>query len=159
MAKVLVIYYSRTGNTEKMAELVAGGVRAGGVEVDVKKVEQVKPSELLGYDGIIIGSPTYYGSMAWEVKKLLDESVAHHGDLDGTVGAAFTSAANIGGGNETTLLSILQAMLIHGMVIQGDAEGDHYGRVSINRPDRRVETQCARMGKRVAALVKKLSKD
>jgi NAD(P)H dehydrogenase (quinone) len=95
--------------------------------------------------------------MAWEVKKLLDESVAHHGGLDGKVGAAFSSSANIGGGNETTVLAILQAMLIHGMVIQGDPEGGHYGRVSIDAPDRRVEVECKRMGKRVAALVKKLA--
>ena len=158
MGRVLVMYYSRTGNTEKMAGYVAGGVRDGGMEAVLKSAEETKASELLEYDGIIIGSPTYYGSMAWEVKKLLDESVAHHGALDGKVGAAFSSAANIGGGNETTVLSILHAMLIHGMVVQGDAEGDHYGRVSINAPDRRVEAQCARMGKRVAELVRKLSK-
>jgi NAD(P)H dehydrogenase (quinone) len=158
MSRVLVMYYSRTGNTEKMAGYVVGGVRDGGVEAVLKSAEETKASELLEYDGIIIGSPTYYGSMAWEVKKLLDESVAHHGALDGKVGAAFSSAANIGGGNETTVLSILHAMLIHGMVVQGDAEGDHYGRVSINAPDRRVEAQCARMGKRVAELVRKLSK-
>jgi NAD(P)H dehydrogenase (quinone) len=158
MSRVLVMYYSRTGNTEKMAGYVVAGVRDGGVEAVLKSAEETKASELLEYDGIIIGSPTYYGSMAWEVKKLLDESVAHHGALDGKVGAAFSSAANIGGGNETTVLSILHAMLIHGMLVQGDAEGDHYGRVSINAPDRRVEAQCTRMGKRVAELVRKLSK-
>ncbi len=158
MAKVLLIYYSRTGNTEKMAQHVAAGVKAGGVEVVLKSVEETKASEFLDYDGIVVGSPTYYGTMAWEVKKLLDESVAHHGALDGKVGAAFSSAANIGGGNETTVLSILQAMLIHGMIVQGDAEGDHYGRVSINEPDRRVGTQCKRMGRRVAQLVKKLAR-
>jgi NAD(P)H dehydrogenase (quinone) len=157
MPTVLVIYYSRTGNTEKMARFVAEGVKAGGVGVEVKNVGGVSASDLTDYDGIIIGSPTYYGTMAWEVKKLLDESVAHHGGLDGKVGAAFSSSANIGGGNETTVLAILQAMLIHGMVIQGDPEGGHYGRVSIDAPDRRVEVECKRMGKRVAALVKKLA--
>lgn len=156
MSRVLIIYYSRTGNTEKMARLLAEGVVAGGVEAVVKKVEETEASELLEYEGIVMGSPTYYGTMSWEVKKLLDESVAYHGRLDGKVGAAFTSAANIGGGNETTVLAILEAMLIHGMVVQGDAEGDHYGRVSIDEPDHRVETQCRRAGKRLAALVKKL---
>lgn len=157
MSKVLIIYYSRSGNTEKMARMIADGVRHGGADAAVKKVSETSASELPEYDGIIIGSPTYYGDMAWEIKKLLDESVAHHGRLDGKAGAAFSSAANIGGGNETTVMSILQAMLIHGMVIQGDPEGDHYGRVSINEPDRRVETQCKRMGKRFAALLKKIS--
>jgi len=157
MAKVLIVYYSRSGNTEKMAKLIEEGVKAGGVEVVTKRVEDTSAEELLDYDGIVAGSPTYYGSMAWELKKLFDESVRFHGKLDGKVGAAFSSAANIGGGNETTILDILNAMLIHGMVVQGDQQGDHYGRVSINAPDKRVESQCRRTGERIAALVKKLA--
>jgi NAD(P)H dehydrogenase (quinone) len=157
MAKVLIVYYSRSGNTEKMAKLIEEGVKAGGVEVVTKRVEDTSAEELLDYDGIVAGSPTYYGSMAWELKKLFDESVRFHGKLDGKVGAAFSSAANIGGGNETTILDILNAMLIHGMVVQGDPQGDHYGRVSINAPDQRVESQCRRTGERIAALVKKLA--
>ena len=125
--------------------------------MDVEPVTSISPEKLLEYDGIIIGSPTYYGSMAWEVKKLLDESVKYHGRLDGKVGGAFSSAANIGGGNETTVCDILNAMLIHGMIIQGDPQGDHYGRISINEPDERVEKQCIRMGERIASLVSKLA--
>ncbi|MGQ9455701.1 MAG: flavodoxin family protein [Armatimonadota bacterium] len=156
MARALVVYYSRSGNTEKMANLIAEGIKAGGVDVVVKRVQDTAPEELLEYDGIVVGSPTYYGSMAWELKKLFDESVRFHGKLDGKVGAAFSSAANIGGGNETTILDILNAMLIHGMIIQGDPQGDHYGRVSINAPDQRVENQCRRMGERVAALIRRI---
>jgi NAD(P)H dehydrogenase (quinone) len=158
MAKVLITYYSRTGNTEKMAKLIEEGIKAGGVEVVTKRVQDTTVDELTEYDGIIAGSPTYYGSMAWELKKLLDESVKLHGKLDGKVGGAFSSAANIGGGNETTILDILNAFLIHGMIVQGDPTGDHYGRVSINAPDSRVENQCRRMGERIAALVRKLAK-
>ncbi len=158
MPKILVVYYSRSGNTEKMAQLFAEGVKlAGGVDVTVKPVQQVSTDELLEYDGIAVGSPTYYGSMAWEIKKLFDESVKFHGKLDGKVGAAFSSAANIGGGNETTVEDILNALLIHGMIIQGDPKGDHYGRVSIGAPDSRVEEQCRRSGERMAELVKKLA--
>ena len=157
MAKVLVVYYSRSGNTEKMAKLVAEGVASDGVDVTLKRVENTSPDELLNYDGIISGSPTYYGSMAWEMKKLLDDSVKFHGELDGKVAAAFTSAANIGGGNETAILDMLNGWLIHGMIVQGDPQGDHYGRVSINAPDDRVTSQCRRMGERFAALVKKVA--
>ena len=157
MPKVLITYYSRSGNTEKMARLIEIGVANKGVDVDVEPVTSISPEKLLEYDGIIIGSPTYYGSMAWEVKKLLDESVKYHGRLDGKVGGAFSSAANIGGGNETTVCDILNAMLIHGMIIQGDPQGDHYGRISINKPDERVEKQCIRMGERIASLVSKLT--
>ncbi|MBU2494965.1 MAG: NAD(P)H-dependent oxidoreductase [Candidatus Omnitrophica bacterium] len=156
MAKILVVYYSRSGNTRIMAEMVAQGTKNEGAEVDLKEVARVKPEELLNYDGIIIGSPTYYGTLAWEVKKLLDESVKFHGKLEGKVGGAFSSAANIGGGNETTILSILEAMLIHGMVIQGAYSGDHYGPVAINEPDARAKKQCLALGGRIARLAGKL---
>ena len=156
MSKVLVAYYTKTGNTQKMAEAVAEGVRSGGVEVDLKPVTEVTPEDMLQYDGLIFGSPTYYGAMAWEMKKLLDQSVRFHGQLEGKVGAAFSSAANIGGGNETTILNILNAFLIHGMIVQGSAHGDHYGPVAISAPDNRSRPQCVELGRRVAELVKKL---
>jgi len=93
--------------------------------------------------------------MAAEIKKVFDDSVKFHGKLEGKVGAAFSSSANIGGGNETAILDILNAMLIHGMIIQGDPQGDHYGAVSIRLPDERAAKECLRMGSRVAKLVKK----
>jgi NAD(P)H dehydrogenase (quinone) len=156
MAKIIVIYHSQTGNTEKMAELISEGVKNEGVEVVVKDVNDVEAGELLGYQGIIIGSPTYYGTMAYQVKKLLDESVEFHSKLEGKVGAAFSSSANIAGGNETTILDILNALLIHGMIIHGDSQGDHYGPVAIGSPDPRSSQECVRLGARVAELVKKL---
>lgn len=158
MKKIAIIYYSRTGNTEKMAHLIAEGVgMEGGVEVSVSAVGDLPAAKVLGYDGIIVGSPTYYGSMSAEIKKFFDDSVSFHGKFNGKVGAAFSSAANVGGGNETTILDILNAMLIHGMVIQGDPAGDHYGPVSIGAPDSRVERQCRALGKKIAALVKKVT--
>jgi len=157
MAKVIVIYYSRSGNTKKMAEAVISGLKKESVKTVLKDVKDITPDELLGYDGIIIGSPTYYGTMAWEIKKLLDETVTLHGKLDGKIGAAFSSSANIAGGNETAILDILNAMLIHGMIIQGDPEGDHYGPVAINAPDARSIKECERLGARVAKLLKKIT--
>ena len=152
----MVIYYSQSGNTKKMAELVAEGAKSAGVDVEIKDVQEVKAKDLLKVEGVIIGSPTYYGSMAYQIKQLLDESVEFHGDLTGKVGAAFASSANVGGGNETTILDIINALLIHGMVVQGDASGDHYGPVAIGAPDARASKQCTRLGKRTAELLKKL---
>lgn len=154
--KILIIYYSQSGNTKKMAALVAEGVKSKGVEVELKSAEEVKAKELLKPEGIIIGSPTYYGTMAYQIKQLLDESVEFHGELAGKVGAAFSSSANVGGGNETTILDIINAMLIHGMIVQGDSSGDHYGSVAIGVPDERSSKQCKRLGQRVAELLKKL---
>ncbi len=156
MSKIIVIYYSRTGNTQKMAELIAEGAKNEDMEVAVRDVNDVSASDLLDYQGIIIGSPTYYGTMAYQVKKLLDDSVRFHSRLEGKVGAAFSSSANIAGGNETTILDILNAMLIHGMIIRGDSQGDHYGPVAIGVPDSRSSKECLRLGSRVAELVKKL---
>ncbi len=157
MGKILIAYYSRTGNTEAMANLVAEGARQGGADVTVKKIQDVQVKELQNYDGFIFGSPTYYGSMAWEMKRLLDQSVELHGKLSGKVGAAFASSANIAGGNETTVLDILKAFLIHGMIVQGDPFGDHYGPVAIDAPDDRAAKECERLGLRVAKLLKVLS--
>ena len=157
MAKVGVIYYSRTGHTEKMAQFVLEGVKKEKIEVEIKKVEDTKIEDLLEWDGIIVGSPVYYGIVAAPIKDLFDRSVKYHGRLEGKVGGAFASSANIGGGNETTVLSILQMMLIHGMIVKGTSEGDHYGPVSIEEPDKRVESQCKALGERVAKLVKRLS--
>jgi len=158
MHKALIIYYSRTGNTKKMAESVIEGIKKEQIEAIIKDVKDVEVDELLKYDALIIGSPTYYGTMAAEIKKLLDDSVEFHGKLEGKVGAAFASSANVAGGNETTILDILNAMLIHGMIIQGDPQGDHYGAVAIGAPDARATRECLRMGSRVAKLVKSLSK-
>ncbi len=156
MAKGLVIYYSRSGNTKQMAEMLAKSMNEGGLETECKDISKVKVDDLLKYEALVIGSPTYYGSMAAQIKQLFDDGVVKHGQLDGKVGAAFSSAANIGGGNETTILDILHAMIINGMVIQGDPQGDHYGPVSIGKPDQRVEKLCARWGKRIAQITNKL---
>lgn len=157
MAKALIVYYSRGGNTRKMAETIAEGLRQEQVEVEIRDVEDVTAGDLLDFDAIIVGSPTYYGSMAAEIKRLFDESVRFHGKLDGKVGAAFTSSRQIGGGNETTILDILNAMLIHGMIVQGDWQGDHYGPVSIGFPDARAVKECVRAGSRIAQLMKRLA--
>jgi len=156
MVKILICYYSRSGNTKKMAHLIRKGVMEEDVEVDTRDVKDVKLDELMGYDGIIVGSPTYYGGPASQIKDLFDRSVVYHGKLQDKVGGAFSSSANIAGGNETTVMAILQGLLIHGMVVCGDSSGDHYGPVSIENPDSRAENNCIRYGKRVAKLTKNL---
>lgn len=157
MAKILVCYYSRTGHTQQMAELIGEGAgEVDGAQVDVRAVAEVPHRELLNYDAVLLGSPTYYGTMAAEMKTLLDESVAFHGQMAGKVGGAFSSAANIGGGNETTVMDLLKALLIHGMIVPGMARGDHYGPVAINAPDERATKLCRAYGRAVAELAVRL---
>jgi NAD(P)H dehydrogenase (quinone) len=156
MAQVLIVYYSRSGNTAKMAELVAEGVRESGAGVAVKKVEETNVGELLKADGIIMGSPTYYGTMAAEIKAFIDKSVKYHGKLVGKVGGAFASSGGLAGGNETTVLDIVKALLIHGMIIPGNVEGDHYGAAAVGAPDKRSAEQCRIIGKLVGDLAQRL---
>ncbi|HUV67041.1 MAG TPA: flavodoxin domain-containing protein [Sedimentisphaerales bacterium] len=157
MAKAIVIYHSRSGNTQKMAEIIAEAMNEAGLPTECKPVAEVKADDLLAYDAIVVGSPTYYGHMAAPIKQLFDETVSFHGKLDGKVAAAFTSSANIGGGNETTIMGIIEAMLIAGCIVQGDPNGDHYGPVSIGKPDERVRRQCMRRGRRIAELTHRLA--
>ncbi|MFC2009035.1 flavodoxin family protein [Chloroflexota bacterium] len=154
MARVLVVYHSRSGNTELMANRISEALRQEGVEVDCKKVEDADVDELLAVDGVVIGSPTYYGTMAAEIKRFLDESVRHHTKLDGKVGAAFATAGSTG--QETTVLSILEALLIHGMIVQGDCRGLHYGVTSVGAPQESDVQNCRRFARRFAALVKRV---
>lgn len=157
MIKILIVYDSKTGNTEKMAYAIAEGAKEiEDVKVIVKRVEEVDLEDLVEAHGIIMGSPTYYGQMSNKLKDLIDRSVKIHGKLEGKVGAAFTSSGGIGTGAETTLLSILEAMLIHGMIIQGRAEDKHYGATAVGKPNEEDLKNCRELGKRTALLTRKL---
>lgn len=157
MGTILVVYDSKTGNTASMATMVAEGVKAvKGVEVDVKKVEETSLADLQAVDGIIMGSPTYYGEMSAKLKGLIDRSVDIHGKLEGKVGAAFTSAGGVASGAETTLLSIIQTMFVHGMIIQGRSRTGHYGAAAVGAPNEAERQSCRDLGERTAKLVARL---
>jgi NAD(P)H dehydrogenase (quinone) len=156
MPTVLIVYHSRTGNTEEMAKVVEEGVKSEGVRTVRKKVGNATLQDLLKADGIILGSPTYYGTMAAEMKAFIDRSVKYHGKLEGKVGAAFSSGGGLGGGVETTVLDLAKALLIHGMVVQGDPWSSHYGTVSIGRPNASAKKECRKLGEKVGRLVKRL---
>jgi len=155
MAKILVVYDSKTGNTEKMAFAIADGAKQiSNIKVVVKKVDKTSLEDLERADGIVMGSPTYYGQMSAKLKALIDKSVKIHGKLEGKVGAAFASSGGTATGAETTILSILQAMLIHGMIVQGRANDKHYGAAAVGSPRKKGIESCQELGKRVANLVK-----
>ena len=157
--KVLVIYDSGTGNTEKMAHAVAKGARqVKSAEVVLKKVDDATLNDLEWADAILIGSPTYYGQMSAKIKAFFDKSVEIHGKLEGKVGAAFTSSGGTATGAETTLLSIIEAMLIHGMIVQGRAGNKHYGAAAVEAPNKEELKICRELGKRTAKLALKLKK-
>lgn len=155
--KMLIVYDSRTGNTEKMAHAVAKGVEAAGVEAILKKIDDAKVDELIQVQGLILGSPVYYGLPTAKIKEFIDESVKYHGQLEGMVGGAFCSAGGTHTGSETTIVALLEALMIHGMVVQGTSAKNHYGAASVGAPDDNDVEVCHRMGERLAKLVKKLN--
>ncbi|WP_428393189.1 NAD(P)H:quinone oxidoreductase [Lichenicoccus sp.] len=141
MAKVLVLYYSTYGHIETMAHAMAEGARAGGAQVDVKRVPETVPeevardghfkrdlaapiatvAELESYDAIIVGTGTRYGRVSSQMAAFLDQTggLWARGALNGKVGAAFTSTATQHGGQETTLFSIITNLMHLGLVIVG----------------------------------------
>ncbi len=154
--KVLVAYYSRTGNTKKMAQAIAQGVKEQGLTVHLKSVDTVKPKDLLNYSALIFGSPTYYGLMAAPLKNLFDQSVKYHGKLAGKIGGVFTSCGGASCGAETTLFSIIDALLIHGMLIIGQHRMFHYGPVSVGAPNKYVLKHCISYGQKIADITAKM---
>ncbi len=142
MAKVLVLYYSSYGHIEQMADAVAEGARQGGATVDIRRVAETAPLEVIkaahfktdsahpliegaaalaNYDAIIVGAPTRYGRMPSQMAAFLDTTggLWMKGALNGKVGGAFTSTASQHGGQETTLFSIITNLMHLGLMIVG----------------------------------------
>ncbi|MEW6533952.1 MAG: NAD(P)H-dependent oxidoreductase [Thermodesulfobacteriota bacterium] len=156
---VLILYYSKTGNTRKLAEKVAEGVRSiAGVEAVMKSTQEVTRDDFVNAAGIIAGSPVYFGVMAADLKRVFDEFVGVRKQMENKVGAAFASSGYWAGGNETTIISILQCLLIYGMIVVGDpmSATGHYGAASVAAPDDKNADIAQKLGARVAELCKKL---
>lgn len=158
MPTVLIVYFSHGGNTRKMAEALAEAVKAGGCQAEVRKVADTSLADLVAADGLLFGSPCYFGNVAAPMKQLLDESVKlfGKGELEGKPAGAFVSAGGIGGMGELALVSLLAGALIHGMVVQGLRKGGHFGPLAIGEPDERCLAECASYGRQFAALVQRL---
>jgi NAD(P)H dehydrogenase (quinone) len=157
---VLVLYYSRSGNTKKLAEAIVQGVgEVEGVDCLLRSTAEVTREEFEESTGVIVGSPVYFGGMAAPLKDLLDRFVGSRKKMEDKVGAAFATAGDATGGKETTMLSILHALLIYGMIVVGDpldATG-HYGTACVGEPDEKTVENAKKLGKRVAKLTKMLT--
>ncbi len=158
--KVLVLYYSKGGNTRKLAEAVAEGVgEVEGVEGILRRTREVSKDDFVAAQGLIVGSPVYFGTMAADLKKILDDFVGIRRKMENKVGAAFATAGDASGGKETTMMSIIQALLIYGMIIVGDplSATGHYGTACVGAPDAAACENGRKLGRRVAELVKRLA--
>lgn len=157
--QVLILYYSKGGNTRKLAEAIAQGVESvEGAKAVLKTTQEVTKDDFANSAGIIAGSPVYFGGMAADMKRVFDEFVSVRKKMENKVGAAFATSGDPSGGKETTMMSIIQCLLIYGMVIVGDplnATG-HYGVACLGAPDETATRNAAKLGKRVAELCKKI---
>ena len=137
---VLVLYYSRSGSTAKMAAELAQGVEAAGIAARLRTVPTVSPDseaslppvpdagapycsteELRNCAGLLLGSPTRFGNMAAPLRYFLDQTgdMWLDGSLSGKPAAVFTSTGSLHGGQESTLISMMLPLLHHGMLIAG----------------------------------------
>jgi NAD(P)H dehydrogenase (quinone) len=157
--QILILYFSKGGNTKKLAEKIAQGVEeVEGVKALLRRTNEVTKNDFVDSAGVIAGSSVYFGVMAAELKSVFDEFVGVRKKMEGKVGAAFATSGDASGGKETTMMSIIQAMLIYGMVIVGDpmSATGHYGVACVGAPDERVAVNAIKLGRRVAELARKL---
>jgi len=158
--QILILYFSKGGNTKKLAEKIAQGVEeVEGMNALLKSTSDVTKDDFLGSEGVIAGSPVYFGVMAADLKKIFEEFISTRKKMEGKVGAAFATSGDPTGGKETTMMSIIQALMIYGMVIVGDpmSATGHYGVACAGAPDDKTGENGIKLGRRVAELAKKLS--
>lgn len=140
MPYILVLYYSRNGAVEKLAQYIARGIETAGMEARIRTVPAVSPNidvkepavpqagavyvtheDLIGCAGLALGSPTRFGNMAAPLKYFLDttSSLWFNGVLAGKPACVFTSTSGMHYGQESTLLSMMLPLLHHGMLMLG----------------------------------------
>ncbi len=141
MPQILVVYYSRYGSVSRMAQQIALGVEAvSGCDAVIRCVPDVSPNhqqteppvpeegppyasmdDLKNCDGLLIGSPSYFGNMAAPLKYFLDQSsqVWLSGALIGKPAGVFTATSSHHGGQESLLISMMIPLMHHGMIISG----------------------------------------
>lgn len=169
--RVLVVYYSRTGNTEKLAGAVAQGARrVPGVQVSLKPVDQVTKDDLEQAHGLVLGCPTYFANIPGPMKTLIDQWNWHWKvDFTDKVGGAFSTGGGQMGGKEHVVVSLLLFMINNRMVVAGplyqDEEGDdiwgELGASAMTGPidpgiDHRELDGALRLGQRIAQLAVKV---
>lgn len=139
-ASILILFYSRTGRTARLARLLARGVEQAGAIAHLRTVPPVSPTteavdpavpeagapyatidDLAGCDGLLLGSPTRFGLMAAPLKHFLDgtSSLWLSGALAGKPAGVFTTTSSLHGGQESTLLTMALPLLHHGMLLVG----------------------------------------
>lgn len=165
--QLLIVYYSQSGNTEKMAKGVEEGAqKVDSVAVILKKVSDVTKADVESAAGLIIGSPTYYANVATPIKQFIDDWYAQEVVLFDKIGGAFATGGGRTAGRETVITSLLLAMLNNGMIVAGplyESWGTFGASAITAPPDEGVsedELEDARkLGERIAMLVRQMQQN
>lgn len=134
-----------------MAEYIGEGMKRLEVKTTVTNVEEFTTPDLIKPDLLVIGSPTYFSNMSWQIKKLVDESIVFYGSkrsLEGKIGGCFTAAGCRADGSECLKLLELsfgyhhKMKLVPGIVSDEDQEED------------KLKQVCLDFGRKMAAKLK-----
>jgi NAD(P)H dehydrogenase (quinone) len=131
--RILIAYHSRTGNTEKMANAVKeGAASVTGVEIVLRKVDQVTPDDIVKADGIVLGTPVEWGNLSAEAKRFLDrvgEALGKAGTTygEGRTAAVFCTAGSPSNGQEMARMAAIAAFLAMRFVIVGGVNEEGFG--------------------------------
>ena len=163
--KVLIVFDSRGGLTEQLAEAIAEGVRSvPGADLAYRRLDEASQQELKEADALIVGSPNWSG-ITGKLKDWFDYSgdLWQTGELAGKVGAAFTAGWSRSAGTEATLLQLLHLLLSHGLIIVGlpwsermRLSGSYYGATAHGEVTQDDRHQARELGRRVAELTQRL---
>jgi NAD(P)H dehydrogenase (quinone) len=166
--RILLLFDSRGGLTEQLAEAVAEGARAvAGVELRYRRLDEADVKELLEIDALILGSPNWSG-MTGKLKEWMDYSgdLWETGELAGKAGACFTAGWSRSGGTEATLLQLMHLILSHGMVFVGlpwsermRRSGSYYGATAHGEVTDDDRAQARALGRRVAETALRLARE
>lgn len=127
--KISILYHSQTGHTKEMAEIIAEGAReVKDTQVRLFSLADVDVDYVNESDAVLFGTPTYYASTCWQLKKWFDES--KNFQLAGKLGAVFATANYAQGGADIAVQTILGHMLVKGMLVFSG--GSSYGQPYIH---------------------------
>ena len=151
--KISVIYHSVSGNTGRLAELVAEGARLGGeVEVRSMNIDEVDEAFVMDSKAVILGCPTHRGALSWQMKKWIETTRLKPA---GKIGSVFVTEGYIGGGADFAEMELIAHLLVLGALVYsgGTAWGQpytHYGAVAIKDGDEAQRERAKLFGERIA---------
>jgi NAD(P)H dehydrogenase (quinone) len=130
--RILVTYYSQTGNTEKLAQAIGDGAKAvQGVEVTLQKMADVKDAALATFDGVIVGTPVHWASLSTESRRFLDRL---GGGLAGTkvwgegrTAGVFCTGGAVSIGKEMARLAMISSLMEMRFIVIGGVDADGFG--------------------------------